>query len=215
MKRFLRRFAADTRANTAIEFAIVVPILFFILFTTMEVALIMFVKTGIESATSQAGRTGKTGYLEAKYATREEYIKSQINDKLGELLDTDALTITLKNYTDFAKIGEPEPSCTLGDAGCVAGGPDGGYRDVNGNGMYDEDMAAAGAGGAGAVVVYVVEYDYPLQSPILELLNYITKAYGGSSGKLPFISKDINGDGKPESILHMTSRVVVQNEVFP
>ena len=69
-------------------------------------------------------------------------------------------------YPSFGDIGGPEPFV---DSAPANGAYDVGetFTDVNGNGVWDPDMGAAGAGGPGDVVVYRLSYDWSLLTPVL------------------------------------------------
>jgi hypothetical protein len=42
------------------------------------------------------------------------------------------------------------------------------FIDINGNGVWDDDMGAAGLGGPSDVVVYRVEYDWGIITPLIQ-----------------------------------------------
>ena len=154
------------RGVTALEFALLAPVLLLILLGILEFALIMLVTNIMESATSISSRLGKTGFAEAGLS-REQTIINAIGDRAGVLLDADQLVITSKYYEQFDQIGDAEPWNDSNHNGT----PDAGeYSDINGNGQYDADMGLAGYGNADDIVVYRISYPWLLATPLLSTL---------------------------------------------
>lgn len=162
----LRRFARCTRGITAMEFAIIAPVMILITFSILEFSLMMLVTNIMESATSLSSRLGKTGYAEAG-ESREDTILASIRDRAGVLINADNLTITSKYYEQFDQIGDAEPWNDTNHNGS----PDSGeWSDINGNGVYDADMGLAGYGNADDIVVYTVSYPWEVVTPIMREL---------------------------------------------
>lgn len=156
----------DARGVTAIEFALVAPVLLLMLFAVIEFSLIMLTNNLMESATATSSRLGKTGFS-ASGQTREETILQSIADRAGSFINTNNLTITTRVYDQFDQIGDAEPWID-NNANLM---PDPGeFVDVNGNGIYDTDMARVGYGDAEDIVVYTITYPWPIQTPIMREL---------------------------------------------
>lgn len=163
IRQKLRGFLRAREGVTAMEFAIIAPVLMLLMFGIVEFALLMLVTNMMESATAVSSRLGKTGYVEAGM-TREQTIRQAIATRAGNLIDPAYLTITSKAYAQFDQIGDAEP---WNDAN-GNGAPDAGeWTDVNGNGTYDTDMGAAGYGDAEDIVVYTISYPWSIATPIL------------------------------------------------
>lgn len=150
---------------TAIEFALVAPVIVLILIGTIEFALIMFVTSVMESATNTTARMGKTGYVEAGNS-REDQIVENITEMTAGLLKPTKIIIDTKVYPMLDDIGTEEPYTDSNGNGTYNVGET--YSDVNGNGQWDADMASAGAGDANDIVVYEVRYDWPISTPIMQ-----------------------------------------------
>lgn len=165
----------DARGVTAIEFAVVAPVLLLLIMGILEFSAIMLVSNIMESATAITSRLGKTGFITAGQ-TREQTIVASITDRTRGLIDPTKLTMSSKAYGEFNQIGDPEPWNDSNNNGVAETGE---YQDINGNGQRDTDMGAAGYGGAGAVVVYTASYPWPVMTPLLRPLignaqgNYI------------------------------------------
>lgn len=173
---------------TAIEFAIVAPVLCLLVFGIIEFSLIMLVGNIMESATVISSRLGKTGYTDVG-VTREDTILNSVKSHAGVLIDPSLLTVTSKFYKTFNTINDPEPYVDKnGNSTYDSGEP---FTDVNGNGKWDADMGTAGYGGPEDVVVYSVSYPWPISTPII---------------------RDLIGDGHGNFVI--TSHAVVKNEPY-
>lgn len=155
------------RGVTAIEFAIIAPVLFLLLMGTLEFLLMMYITTVLEGATGLGSRLGRTGYTEGD---REQFIRTSIAER-APFLDPDQLTIYSAAYTSFDDIGQPEPCIPPETPNCVGGIGGVDCQDINGNGVCDADMGRSGAGGPGDVVVYFVNYPWTVFTPIVQ--NFI------------------------------------------
>lgn len=185
--RFIQRLWFARDGVTAIEFAVIAPVLLLLMFGILEFALIMLVSNVMESATSITSRLGRTGFVEAG-KSREETILASIERRAGTMLDSSKVTITAKHYEQFDQIGDAEPWTDKNSNGIAEVGE---YDDINGNGMYDSDMGLAGYGNAEDIVVYTVRYPWPIMTPIMREL------IGDTQGNFP-----------------ITAHAVVKNEPY-
>lgn len=151
--------------TTALEFAFIAPVFLLIISGVIEFSMIMLTTSTMESATNSTSRLGKTGYTPGA-TTRAQAIIDSVNNRTASLLDRNKINITSKVYSDFTKVGKPEPCINPVNPPCtgVAGVN---YVDTNGNGSWDQDMGAVGLGNAGDVVVYTVTYPWPIMSPLM------------------------------------------------
>lgn len=169
--RLLRRIRALRRARllrersgvTALEFAFIAPVLMLMMMGIVEFSLIMFSMAAMESATIITARLGKTGYV-APNTTRDQMIRDNIKNRTAGLLNPNLIDITYKVYSNFDKVGQPEP-CIIPSAPPCPGTAGTNFSDINGNGQWDSDMGAAGLGNAGDVVVYTIVYPWPVMTP--------------------------------------------------
>jgi Flp pilus assembly pilin Flp len=183
----LRRFRHSQSGVTAIEFAIIAPVLMLLLMGIVEFALLMMVYNVMEGATSISSRLGKTGFSAAG-VTRAQTILNSIDARVGDIIDSQKLTVTSKFYKQFDQINDPEPYIDTNGNGSHDSGET--YTDINGNGQWDSDMGSSGYGSAGDVVVYSASYPWPITTPIMREL--------------------IGTDG----IFTITTRAVVKNEPY-
>lgn len=163
------RGKTDLRKNeegaTAVEFALIAPVLILLMFGIIEFSFIMFTKATMEGATSVTSRLGKTGYVESGM-TRQDMLVQLLTERTYGILDPEQIEVTTLVYERFGDIGRPEP-LTRDENG--NGRYDGGdqYQDINGNGQWDDDLGLAGLGGAGDIVVYKVHYPWHVKTPVM------------------------------------------------
>ena len=194
MQRFsqVRRYRDCQDGATAVEFALISPVLFLLVMGIVEAGFIMSAQNTLESATYVASRTGRTGFTETG-KTQEETILDALNERASLFLNSDyvsinAMSVTTKTYAGFDDIKEPEPFVDANSNGVRDDGEN--FTDINGNGVWDEDRGGSGYGGSGEIVVYTVTYPWPLFTPL--------------------VSEFIGTDG----IFTLSSRAVVKNEPF-
>jgi Flp pilus assembly protein TadG len=155
----------DQSGITALEFAMITPVFLLMIIGILEFSSIMFTTAVMESATNITSRLGKTGYV-AEGGTREQQIIDSVANRTAGLLDPQKITIESKAYSNFNKIGQPEP-CLSPNVSPCPGTPGINFIDINGNGAWDADMGKAGLGNAGDVVVYTVTYPWPVMTPLI------------------------------------------------
>lgn len=154
------------RGVTAVEFAVLAPVLLLMLMGIMEFSLIMLVSNMMESATALSSRLGKTGYAEAG-KTREQTILASVEKRAGTLIDASKLSVQSKYYEQFDQIGDAEP---WNDTNHNNTPDPGEWTDINGNGVYDADMGLAGYGNADDIVVYTISYPWDIKTPLMREL---------------------------------------------
>ncbi|MDX1974289.1 MAG: TadE family protein [Rickettsiales bacterium] len=157
----------NNEGTTAIEFAMVAPVLLLMIMGIVEYSLMMFTLSVMEAATSYSARYGKTGYT-ASGSTRVEQITNNIISRTGGMLDPQLLDIDTLVYKGFDKVGQSEPyTDTNGNHTYNMGEP---YTDSNGNGQWDIDIGIVGLGSGGDVVMYKVSYPWPIMTPLAQAI---------------------------------------------
>ncbi|KJS36043.1 MAG: hypothetical protein VR70_14590 [Rhodospirillaceae bacterium BRH_c57] len=164
-----RGILANTGGIAAMEFAMVFPVLFLLLLGVVEMGFVMMIDASLERAVRDASRYGITGAA-PDGATRTERIREMVEERVARWLDNPSqITLDTRVYGAFDNIGEPEPFTDLNDNGTRdAGEP---YDDLNGDGVWNSDMGAAGEGGREEIVVYTVEFNRPTVTGILSLVG--------------------------------------------
>ena len=164
------------RGTTALEFALVAPLLVLLVVATVEFSYALTVQNLLELAARKASRTGVTGSAAPAGMTREEMLRNLVVETGLGLIDPARLTIEMTAYNGFASIGVPEPCRDLdGNGICDAGEA---FTDVNGNGRWDADQGASSAGVGGQVVIYTLNYtSLPLTGVVAGLVARAPLAY--------------------------------------
>lgn len=163
----LRRFIRCRKGVSALEFALVAPVLLLAITGIIDLMLVMFVMALMEGGLRDAARLGRTGYQPAG-TTREQAILDKIEAATVGLVDIDKATVTTLEYDDFGSIGEPEDYTDVnGNSEYDSGEP---WVDTNGNGTWDEDQGLAGMGSSSSVILYTVSYTWTLLTPLLPAL---------------------------------------------
>lgn len=163
----LQRFARAQQGVTAVEFALVAPVLLLLVMGIVEFALVMLAYNVMESATNMSARLGATGFT-ASGISRQQTILDAVRARAGSFIDPDRVEVHSRFYSQYDQINEPEPFTDSNHNGLRDSGEP--YTDVNGNGQWDADMAVAGYGNAGDVVVYTVQYPWAIATPIISHL---------------------------------------------
>lgn len=185
-RRWIRR-ASDNAGATAVEFAMVAPVLMLLLIGIIEFGLILAADILLKNATYDASRTGRTGFI-AEDSTQDATVRTMVRNGAAFLMDADKLTIESSSYTGFDALKKPEPFIDVNENGVRDDGEN--FTDVNGNGVYDTDQGKTGYGGTSEVVIYTVSYPWKLFTPL---------------------ARQFVGDG---GVLTLTATAVVQNEPY-
>lgn len=111
------------RGITAVEFALIAPVLMMFLMGITELSLILLAQHLLENATYNASRLAKTGYIEEDQ-TQLDTVTAELHDRLSglsPLLDVSKITMISTAYGDLSAIGQPEQGEeeTLGTPGQV------------------------------------------------------------------------------------------------
>lgn len=125
---------------TALEYAVLIPILLLLLLGIVEYSLIMYASAVLEGATTTAARAGKTGYPDpTSETTRQSYVYNLLDQQASGLLDPSKITVTATAYDNFAEIGQ-------------------------------SSQGTPGVGQANQIVVYTTSYPWPVATPMLQAL---------------------------------------------
>lgn len=155
---------------SAVEFALILPVLLLFVFGSIETAIVLFIRSSMESAVLEASRYGITGGKDGM--SRAERVMQILGERTYGLLDPDTVRLETLIYDDFDDVGKPEPFVDANGSRFYEPGES--FTDVNGNGTWDPDMGKAGLGGRNAVVVYRLSYAWGIVTPM------VREAVGGS-----------------------------------
>lgn len=159
----LRRLCRREEGSTLMEFAFAAPVLVTLVIGSMEFGTIMLTSTLMESSLREAARFGITG-LEVQNRTRLEEITRIIDERTLGLVDMSQANVNILVYPSFSDIGRGEDYVDGNANGVYDIGET--FTDENGNGIWDADVGTAGSGESGDIVVYRLQYDWQVMTPI-------------------------------------------------
>lgn len=157
---------ADQRGMSAVEFAMIAPVLMIAVMGLMDLGHTMYTNSLLQGAIQKAARdstiegaASNTGTLDARVTTM-----------VRNLAPNATLTFQRTNYSSFSEVAAPED---FSDDMVVNGRCDGGeaFEDANGNGVWDADRGVGGVGGARDAVLYSVTVSYTRVFPVARLLG--------------------------------------------
>jgi Flp pilus assembly pilin Flp len=108
----LRRFRRNRRGSAAVEFALVAPVFFALLFAIIETAIVFFAGQVLETVTQDSARKIMTGQAQtAKYtmAQFKETVVYPTGALAKVLFNCDNLFIEAKSYPTFPNVSITEP----------------------------------------------------------------------------------------------------------
>ena len=137
----LRRFRRNRRGSAAVEFALVAPVFFALLFAIIEVSIVFFASQVLETVTQDSARTIMTGQAQTASQTAAQF-KTSVCNRITVLFDClNGIYIDVQNYPTFTGVAILDPI----DAG----------KNFTNNMKYCP-------GNAGDIVVVRLFYQWPL-----------------------------------------------------
>lgn len=105
--RFLpfKRFGANTKGATAVEFGLVAFPFFFLLTAIIEASLFFFAGQMLESAVDRVGRQVRTGQLDS--STTQTQMKAEICSQASALFKCSGLLVDVSAAATFSGLGSP------------------------------------------------------------------------------------------------------------
>jgi Flp pilus assembly protein TadG len=108
-RNLLSRFRRNRGGSTAVEFALVMPIFFALLFAIIETALMFFASQVIETATQDSARMIMTGQAQNAAYTQAQF-KSDVCSRITVMFDcVGGIGIDVQNYPAFSSINIVDP----------------------------------------------------------------------------------------------------------
>lgn len=156
--RRLRQLLRDRAGATISEFAILLPVMIYLICGAVELGHMIFARMVLEGSVTEAARLA-TASLETSEAQRATIMRNSITSAMGAFRTAPgkSITITTRVYRDFSS-AYPEPFTDANGNGRYDLGET--YIDRNKNGTRDDAVPIAGStlGGPGDVVSYTVQY---------------------------------------------------------
>lgn len=166
----LHSLAEDSEGTTAVEFALLAPVLLVSLLGIFDLAYTLYTQSLLEGAIQSAARFST---LEGASATTAS-IDARIATAVHDIAPSASLSFERTAYASFSAVGKPETyTDTNRDGRCDAGEP---FEDANDNGVWDSSRGRAGQGSSRDVVVYLVTVTYSRPFPVGSILGTGTTA---------------------------------------
>lgn len=141
LRKTLRRFGRNRRGSAAVEFALVAPVFFALLFAIIETAIVFFAGQVLETVTQDSARMIMTGQAQTGGYSQSDF-KTYVCGRITVLFDcTNGISIDVQSYSAFSSVSISNPI-------------DGGKNFVPPNNYSP--------GGPGDIVVVRLFYQWPL-----------------------------------------------------
>jgi Flp pilus assembly protein TadG len=105
----LRRFRRNRRGSAAVEFALVAPLFFGLLFAIIEIAMVFFASQVLETVTQDSARLIMTGQVQSASLTQAQF-KNLVCSKITVMFDcVNGISIDVKSYPAFSSVNIADP----------------------------------------------------------------------------------------------------------
>lgn len=165
--KLAKKLIGDRRGVTAVEFALVCPVMFLLIMGTIEMGFMMYQRSHIEGVLRIAARmavTGDTAVNGQDGAKIDAYVKKAIPLTQSGIGNVE---VTKEFYDRFTQVRKPERK-TSGGAN-----PPYCFDDVNSNQTWDTNPSRTGLGGPDDIINYKVTLTYDALFPLVT--NVVTK----------------------------------------
>lgn len=102
-QKLLRRFRRHRRGSAAVEFALVAPVFFALLFAIVEVALMFFASQVLETVTQTSARYILTGQAQGASMTQSQF-KTYVCGQIPALFTCANVKVNVQSYPSFGSI---------------------------------------------------------------------------------------------------------------
>ena len=103
LKNLLLRFRRNRRGSAAVEFPLVAPVFFALLFAIIEVALMFFASQVLETITQQSARMILTGQAQNASFTQPQF-KTYVCAQIPALFNCNSINVNVQDYALFSGI---------------------------------------------------------------------------------------------------------------
>ena len=108
-RNVLSRFRRNRGGSTVVEFALVAPMFFALLFAIMETALMFFASQVLETAVQDSARLIMTGQAQSAAYTQAQF-KTSVCSRLTTMFDcAGGIYIDVQNYPSFSSVNVANP----------------------------------------------------------------------------------------------------------
>ena len=110
VRNALRRFRRNRRGSAAVEFALVAPVFFALLFAIIETAIVFFAGQVLETVTQDSARMIMTGQAQNGGYSQSDFKTNVVCAKINVLFDcTNGISIDVQSYSAFSSVSISNP----------------------------------------------------------------------------------------------------------
>lgn len=162
----LHDLGADDRGISAVEFALLAPVLLVMLMGIFDMSYSMYTNALLEGAVHKAARDSTIEDADLQSSELDGRVTSIVHD----LVPNAELTFERTSYSFFGDVGQAEDFDDVNASGTCDDGES--FEDANGNGIWDADRGRAGLGAARDAVLYEVSVTYDRPFPVAQLIGF-------------------------------------------
>jgi len=108
MRALARRFARNRRGSTVVEFALVAPIFFGLLFAIIETALMFFAGQVLETGVQDSARLILTGQAQNGSYSKDQF-KTDLCNRISSMFSCSGLYVDVQSYSSFNSVSITSP----------------------------------------------------------------------------------------------------------
>lgn len=171
MAAFMTNVLRCVQGASVLEFALISPVVIFMVIGTMDIGQSYFVRAALDGAAQEAARS--SSLESAKDPERQAAINERLKAAVLPIAPGATIVPQRRYYENFAKadsrqpevineIGRENRTCDRGET----------FVDANGNGVWDADGGSDGQGGARDVTVIRYTVTYQRLFPMARLVGW-------------------------------------------
>jgi Flp pilus assembly protein TadG len=103
LQKTLRRFRGNRRGSAAVEFALVAPVFFALLFAIVETAMVFFANQVLETITQNSARYIMTGQAQSAGFTQTQF-KTYVCGQIPALFACGNVYVDVQSYSAFSSV---------------------------------------------------------------------------------------------------------------
>ena len=171
--RLLGALGLDKAGATALEFALVAPVLITAVIGGMDLGYEAYARSVLQGALNDVSRTGSLEGpdLGCEGDTTEAQIACAVKERSDTVARKATYDFEIRSYYEFTGVGRGEKLVTdYNNNGQYDAGDC--FQDMNENGAFDSTAGREGIGGADDIVFYDVTLTMPRLLPVASLLGW-------------------------------------------
>ena len=108
--RIRRIWGRSDEGATAVEFALIATVFFWVFFGIIEMGLLMIFNNGIEDGVERASRLIRTGRAKSMSLTEEQFRNKICDQVVLKTACREKLVVDIREFPDFGSITAPDPT---------------------------------------------------------------------------------------------------------